>query len=426
MTKNERNNLFFAKEEDIDIDENIIALYSVKSSKFSTKIAAEQIALEESIGTWTDITTELDYVRRLAAKAFKFSDKNEGIIKIAYPLELFDPEIGGIPNLLSIVAGNLFGLAGLDRVKLLDVIFPQNYVKSFPGPQFGIEGIRKLVGTTSNRRPHVGTIIKPKVGLNPDDTAKVAYEAGSGGLDLIKDDETLTSQKFCPFEDRLGKVMEKLDLVKEETGKTVLYAVNISAIYNKLLELADFARDNGANCIMIDVLTAGFSAIQVLTQDSLKLPIHVHRTMHGALTEGLHGISMLVLAKLTRLVGGDQLHTGTAAGKMGLAKDIPEIQKINDYLRSDWYDLKPVFPVASGGVHPAIIPINVKHLGSDLVVQAGGGVHGHPNGPRAGAKAMVQAAEAAFQDIPLESYAKNHPELASALEKWKDKYAQKD
>ncbi|MHA1266001.1 MAG: RuBisCO large subunit C-terminal-like domain-containing protein [Candidatus Helarchaeota archaeon] len=426
MAFGNRGNLFFAEESDIDLDSNIIGTYLVSSSKFSTKFAAEQIAIEESIGTWTQITTEQDYVRRLAAKAFKFSNSKEGIIKIAYPLELFDPDIGGIPNLLSIVAGNLFGLAGLDRVKLLDIDLPKEYVQAFPGPQFGIDELRKIIGTVSQRRPHVGTIIKPKVGLSPSDTAKVAYEAASGGLDLIKDDETLTSQKFCPFEDRLVKVMEKLDLVKEETGKTVLYAVNVSGTNNKLLELADFAKDNGANCIMIDILTVGFGAVQVLTQNSLKLPIHIHRTMHGAFTEGQHGISMLVIAKLTRLVGGDQLHTGTAAGKMGLAKDLPEIQEINTFLRTPWHGLKPVFPVASGGLHPGIVHINVKYLGNELVVQAGGGIHGHPQGTRAGAKAMMQAAEAAFRNIPPERYAQDHPELALALETWKDRYAQKE
>ncbi|MHA1360737.1 MAG: RuBisCO large subunit C-terminal-like domain-containing protein [Candidatus Helarchaeota archaeon] len=426
MTSKERQNLFFAPESTIDPNENIIGIYQVKSSNFTTRVAAEQIAIEESIGTWTDITTEVEYVRRLAAKAFKYSDKTEGLVEIAYPLELFDPEIGGIPNLLSIVAGNLFGLSGIDRVKLVDIKLPKQYTQAYPGPQFGIEGIRKLVGTTANRRPHVGTIIKPKVGLTPKDTANVAYEAASGGLDLIKDDETLTSQKFCPFEERLVKVMEKLDIVREETGKTVLYATNISATNDKLLELADFAKDNGANCLMIDILTVGFGAVQVLTQHAIKLPIHIHRTMHGALTEGLHGISMMVLAKMTRLVGGDQLHTGTAAGKMGLAKDVPEIQQINEFLRGNWYGLKPVFPVASGGVHPGIVHINVEYLGTELVIQAGGGVHGHPKGTRMGARAMVQAAEAAFRGINPESYAKTHPELAIALEKWKDKYAKKN
>ena len=426
MTYENRELLFFAEEADIDINTNIIGTYFVKSSKFSTKLAAEQIAMEESIGTWTDITTETEYVQKLAAKAFSYSDKKEGIVKVAYPLELFDPEVGGIPNLLSIVAGNLFGLTGLDRVKLLDIDLPKDYVLSYPGPQFGIEGIRELVGTTENRRPHVGTIIKPKVGLTPKDTAAVAYEAASGGLDFIKDDETLTSQKFCPFEDRLVQVMEKLNLVKEETGKTVLYAVNISATNDKLLTLADFARSNGANCLMIDILTTGFGAVQILAQNDVKLPLHIHRTMHGALTEGKHGVSMMVLAKLTRLVGGDQLHTGTAAGKMGLADELPEIQRINNFLRAEWHGLKSILPVASGGIHPAIVPINVENLGSDLVIQAGGGVHGHPQGTRAGAMAMMQAAEAAFQNIPLETYAETHPELEAALKKWKDKYSKKN
>jgi len=426
VTNEDRESLFYANEADIDVETNIIGTYYIKSSKLSTKEAAEQIAMEESIGTWTDITTETEYVQRLAAKAFSYSDKKEGIVKVAFPLELFDPEIGGIPNLLSIMAGNLFGLTGLDRVKLLDIDLPKDYVQSYPGPQFGIEGIRKLVGTTKNRRPHVGTIIKPKVGLTPIDTAEVAYEAASGGLDLIKDDETLTSQKFCPFEERLVHVMEKLDLVKEETDKTVLYAVNISATNDKLLTLADFARSNGANCLMIDILTTGFGAVQILAQNEIKLPLHIHRTMHGALTEGKHGVSMMVLAKLTRLVGGDQLHTGTAAGKMGLAEELPEIQRINNFLRADWFGLKPILPVASGGIHPAIVPINVKNLGTDLVIQAGGGVHGHPQGTRAGAMAMVQAVEAAFQNISPEIYAKTHPELAAALNKWKDKYSKKD
>jgi ribulose-bisphosphate carboxylase large chain len=111
---------------------------------------------------------------------------------------------------------------------------------------------------------------------------------------------------------------------------------------------------------------------------------------------------------------------------MGLAEELPEIQRINNFLRADWFGLKPILPVASGGIHPAIVPINVKNLGTDLVIQAGGGVHGHPEGTRAGATAMVQAVEAAFQNISPEIYAKTHPELAAALNKWKDKYSKKD
>jgi len=52
------------------------------------------------------------------------------------------------------------------------------------------------------------------------------------------------------------------------------------------------------------------------------------------------------------------------------------------------------------------------------VLQIGGGVIGHPDGPRVGATAVRQALEAISKGIPLEEYAKTHKELARALEKW--------
>ncbi|MBD3228099.1 MAG: ribulose 1,5-bisphosphate carboxylase [Candidatus Lokiarchaeota archaeon] len=421
------DNIFLSTPEEIDPEEYVIAKYQVNSD-FTTRKAGQIIAAEESIGTWTKLKHDLDFLKaNLVAKVFEFSDKNQGIISIAFPVDLFDIEIGSIPNLLSIIAGNLFGLTEMRTIRLLDVNFPEAYIKYFPGPKFGIEGIRKLCGTTKSRRPHVGTIIKPKVGLDPDQTAEVAYRAAQGGLDLIKDDETLTSQKFCPFEERLVKVMENLDEYREDTGKNVLYAINISSDYDKMLELADFAVENGANCLMIDVLTSGYSSVKIIAEDkSIKLPIHIHRTMHGAITRSSrYGISMLTIAKIVRLVGGDQLHTGTAAGKMGESEDLPEIKQINKFLRSKWFNIKSTFPVASGGIHPGIVPRNIELLGKDIVIQAGGGVHGHPDGTTAGAKAMVQAVEAVMKNKSLRDYSRNHDELGVAIKKWEELYKNK-
>ncbi|MHA1694409.1 MAG: RuBisCO large subunit C-terminal-like domain-containing protein [Candidatus Helarchaeota archaeon] len=418
------DSIYFSNPEDIDPKDNIIAKYIVES-KLSLQKVGKIIAAEESIGTWAKLEHDIEFMREdLAGKAFEFSGTNSGMIAIAYPVDLFDIETGSIPNLLSIIAGNLFGLTELKKVRLVDVNFPEKYVRYFPGPKFGIEGIRKICGTQDSKRPHIGTIIKPKVGLNPKQTALIAYRAAKGGLDLIKDDETLTNQKFCPFEQRLTSVMEKLDTFKEESGKTVLYAVNISSDYDKLLDLADFAKDNGANCLMIDVLTCGFSAVKIIAEDeSIKLPIHIHRTMHGAITRARsYGISMLVIAKLVRLVGGDQLHSGTGAGKMGDVDELPEIQEIYKFLRSDWYNLKKTFPVASGGIHPGIVPRNIELLGKDIVIQAGGGVHGHPDGTEAGARAMVQAVSATIQGIKLNDYAKTHKELKIAIDLWGELY----
>jgi len=174
---------------------------------------------------------------------------------------------------------------------------------------------------------------------------------------------------------------------------------------------------------MVDVLTAGFPAVQVLAEDpSVDVPLHIHRAMHAAMTRNpRHGIHMAVIAKLVRLAGGDQLHTGTAAGKM--EKEAEEVRKINDFLRAEWHGLKTVFPVASGGIHPGIVEENLKALGFDIVINAGGGIHGHPMGVRAGATAMRQAIEAALEGVPVEEYAKTHVELRVALEKWGRKFS---
>jgi ribulose-bisphosphate carboxylase large chain len=424
----ENLNVFTATSDEIDPEKNVIATYYVEGRDISIDEAGVKIAAEESIGTWTQVSTATEWiVHNLSAKVFeyKLEEKNTGIIKIAYPNLLFDFETGGIPNILSIVAGNLFGSGSLQNVRLVDLILPKDAVSFFKGPKFGIEGVRKIVGTIDSRRPHLGTIIKPKVGLNPRETAKVAYEAAIGGVDFIKDDETLTNQKFCPLADRVSHVMEALDKVKSETGRTVLYSPDITTETYKILDLAQIALDNGANALMVDFIPCGFSAVRLLAEDpAIKVPIHVHRCMHAAMTRNAkHGITMMVLAKLVRLAGGDQLHTGTAAGKMGgKEKKVEELITTNNFLKRDFYSLKTTFPVASGGVHPTVVPINVLTLGKDIVIQAGGGIHGHPNGTRAGAIAMREAIDAAVKGIPLEEYAKNHKELDSAIRHWGVKF----
>ncbi len=387
--------------------------YYVESS-LPIERAARAIAAEQSTGTWTDISTkEKDVDERLGARVLGIDGSK---VKIEFPIDLF--EVDNIPQFLATVAGNLFGLGALKNIRLLDIKLPKSFVREFKGPRFGIEGVRKKVGTVSDGRAHIGTIIKPKVGLSPKETAEVAYNAGTGGCDLIKDDETLTDQAFCPMVERLEKVMERMDKIKEESGRTVLYAVNITVGAEEILERADLATEHGANMFMIDVLTAGFSALKTLREDkSVNLPIHVHRTMHGAITRNKkHGIAMLPLAVLVRLCGGDQLHTGTATGKM--ERDVEGVKEINDFLKSDWHGFKTVFPVASGGLHPGLVPYEINAFGKDVVLQAGGGIHGHPDGTIAGAKAMRQAVDAARKNIPLEKYALEHPELMRALEKW--------
>ena len=383
----------------------LIAKYHVESD-LPIRKAAAAIAAEQSTGTWTEVRGADN---PLAARVISAEGCN---VEIGFPEELFEP--GNIPQYLSVVAGNLFGLGAIKKVRLQDVIFPEGLLSAHKGPRYGIEDARKILGVYD--RPLVGTIVKPKVGLDPKGTAEVAAAAVRGGLDLVKDDETLTDQSFCPIIPRLEAVMSALDRVEKETGKKAFYAVNVTAGSDVILERAERAVEHGANMVMIDVLTAGFSALEQLSRN-LDVPVHVHRTMHGAFTrDRAHGISMTVISKLVRMTGGTNLHTGSYMGKM--AGETIENDLSSEALRGEWHNYKRVFPVASGGVYPAKVHGNLDGYGIDCIVQAGGGVHGHPDGTTAGARAMVQATDAWLKKIPLKEYAKDHKELETALEFW--------
>ena len=95
-----------------------------------------------------------------------------------------------------------------------------------------------------------------------------------------------------------------------------------------------------------------------------------------------------------------------------------ETKQTHENLSQKWYGLKPVFAVASGGVHPGIVDKIIEFMGKDVVIQAGGGIHGHPDGTVKGAMAMRQAVDATMKGISLKEYSKTHEELRKALEKW--------
>jgi ribulose-bisphosphate carboxylase large chain len=390
---------------------DVICSFHVETEGINMNEAVGGVAAESSIGTWTELTTAKAYVEKLAAHVFNIEGNTA---KIAYPMELF--EHGNMPNILSSVAGNVFGLRALKNLRLNDIDFPPELVKAFKGPKFGIEGIRKLLKVFE--RPLVGTIIKPKLGLKTVDHARVAYEAWVGGCDIVKDDENLSSQKFNAFEERLVKTLESRNKAEEETGERKVYMVNITAETEEMLRRADYVVKHGGEYVMVDVLTCGFSALQTLREKDLNLIIHAHRAGHAAFTKNpKHGISMRVIAKVARIIGVDQLHVGTVVGKMFETRE--EVAENCEALKMELNDLKQVLPVASGGLHPRLVPALVKFFGKDFAIQAGGGIHGHKNGTSAGAKAMRQAVDATLKEIPLGKYAKTHKELEIALQCWK-------
>jgi ribulose-bisphosphate carboxylase large chain len=402
--------------------DDLICLFRISPARdLSMKKAANTVALESSIGTWTEVPGK-KYVKKLKARVFSIKGDN---VKIAYPKELFESD--NVPNILSSIAGNIFGMKAVKAIRLEDVSFPKSILKNFPGPRYGIKGIRKMMEVKN--RPLVGTIIKPKLGLTTKDHAQSAYESWVGGCDFVKDDENLASQKFNVFEKRLAKTLEMADKAEAETGEKKAYLVNVTAETKEMIKRAQLAELQGSKYIMVDILTAGWAALQTLREADFKMALHAHRAMHAAFDRNpKHGISMMVIADFARLIGVDQIHIGTGIGKLeGKIENVEEVEEemeeenvkaTKKRLAQKWGKIKSTLAVSSGGLHPGHVPFLIKHLGKDLVLQAGGGIHGHPSGTRAGAAAMRQAVDAVMKKQSLKNYAKTHQELREALEFW--------
>jgi len=392
------------------------------------KEVAGRLASESSVGTWTTLATMKEHIRKLMAKAYIV--REDGLVKIAYPLELF--ELGSLPQLFSSVLGNVYGMRAIKRLKAIDIQFPEKYVKSFPGPNHGLYGVKKILGV--EKRPILATVPKPKVGLTTEEYADVTYEIAVGGMDLVKDDENLTSQNFNKFEKRLNAVLKSLEKAEAETGEKKGYLVNVTAPSEEMKRRIKLVADTWNKFIMVDVLCAGPAAVQLARElaGEYGLAIHAHRAFHGAIDRVPdHGVTFFLIAKLFRLAGVDHIHIGTNVGKMEAdLKMLRYTQRMitedefnpdpgdDEYMPQKWYGLKPVMPVASGGLHPGVLPQLLDFMGTDILIQVGGGVTGHPDGVIAGGKAVRQAIDAYLEDIPLDEYAKTHKELARALEKW--------
>ncbi len=402
---------------------DLICLFKVTPNKISIKDAANKVALESSIGTWDSVQGINDkLIKKLGAKVFSIKGN---YVKIAYPIEIF--ELGNMPSILSGIAGNIFGMKDVEKLRLEDIEFPEKIIKSFKGPKYGIEGVRKILNIKD--RPLVGTIVKPKLGLTPKEHAEYAYKAWKGGLDLVKSDENLTDQSFNRFKKRFLLTIKALEKVEKETGEKKIYVENVSAETNEMIRRAKFVQDNGGKCVMIDILSVGWGAFQTLRNENFNLIIHAHRAGHGMFTEDEnHGMSMKVVAQISRIIGADNLHIGAIFGKMkGKKEEIMHIKDEIEYnfipqtsknLSQKWYGVKPTFAVCSGGIHAGTLQKLVRHMGKDIIAQAGGGVGAHPLGIEAGAKSMRQAVDAIMKNISLEEYSKEHIELKLALGKW--------
>lgn len=406
-----------------------VVLYRYTPTKgMKTKEVLGRLASESSAGTWTTLARMPKMAQKLKAYAYSWNKKS---VKIAYPKELFEP--GSMPCFLAGPAGNIFGMKAVEALRFQDVNFSADFLKKFKGPTFGSTAIKKIF--KRKKGPITSVVPKPKLGFSSKEHAEyVGYNVWTGGMDCVKDDENLTNQSFNRFSTRVAQLAKYRDKAEKVTGDVKDAFINCTSPTLKEMEKrVKLVHDNGFRYFMLDLVIGGFTAVGTAVElaHDYKMAIHGHRAMHAMFTNNeAHGMSMLALSKLYRAIGVDQVHTGTVVGKlegdkkevmamkdMLLKQEVKEIPGLR--LAQKWGKIKPTLPVTSGGLHPGIIPAALDIYGTtNVVIQAGGGTLGHPDGAYAGAKAVTQSIQAYQEGIPLREYAKTHKELSVALKRW--------
>jgi 2,3-diketo-5-methylthiopentyl-1-phosphate enolase len=375
---------------------------------------AESIAVGMTVGSWTDLPLARQemlapYLGTVGSVTIT-SERNgllQGIISIQYPVGNITPDI---PSLLTTV----FGKLSMDgKIKLIDIDFPPSLLQQFPGPKFGIAGIRKILNI--HDRPLLMSIFKSCLGLPLRELEAQFAAQVEGGVDLVKDDEIFFVDDKAPLSTRLASYKR----IIEAAGRPVLYAANLTGPVHQLVDKAKYAIENGANCLLLNVLPYGFDILHRLAADpAITVPLMAHPAMAGAFySASEYGIaSPLLLGKLMRIAGADMILYPSPYGSVALERD--EALAIARHARESNNVHKSAFPVPSAGIHPGLVAKLYEDFGTDTIVNAGGGVHGHPGGAADGARAFRAAIDTVVQGLPLAEGAKNNQPLAIALEKW--------
>lgn len=170
--------------------------------------------------------------------------------------------------------------------------------------------------------------------------------------------------------------------------------------------------------LLFNVFAYGLDVLQGLREDDdISIPIMAHPAFSGAMTPSeFYGVgNPLLLGKLLRMAGADFSLFPSPYGSVALAKE--EALGIADELTKE-EPFKRTFPVPSAGIHPGLVPLLIHDFGIDSVINAGGGVHGHPDGAAGGGKAFRAAIDATLARRPLQVAVKENEPLQKAIALW--------
>ena len=361
-------------------DDNLLATYYLETDGDLASVACDMITLETT-GGWDGPGAPPELFAACTGEVVAVDETSPGCgtVQVAFPLINFNLEESAFASMwLSMVGGGTHALRSYRKSRLVDFTLPASALGYFPGPQFGMEGTRRLLDLPAGT-PVIGTIVKPTSGLTPDEVADLVYRMAAGGVRFIKDDEKMLSPAYCPLRERVEKVVAALRRAEDQTGQRVLYAPHITTGPHNLERFAATCLEAGANALMVNFFAAGFQSLEVLARN-FGVPIYAHCGGKEAFGRAPgQGVAPEVVAKFARLLGGDYFRTGVLGGYL-VGGTPEELHSLTRVLTEDLPGIRPMAPVLSGGLKPDNLAENLQAFGCDLLALAGTGLTRHPQG----------------------------------------------
>ncbi|WMI64870.1 ribulose-bisphosphate carboxylase large subunit family protein [Aestuariibaculum sp. YM273] len=411
--------------------ERIYATYLIETP-YEVEQAAAVLAGEQSSGTFVSVPGETDELKTRFAARVEHIEILDEVYKPSMPGDFIQGKVYkqakvvvswsvdnfgyNIPALISTLQGNLYELRQFTGLKLDDFELPNSYREHFRGPKFGMRGTKELAGV-SPKRPMIGTIIKPSVGLTPDYTAELVKTLAEAGIDFIKDDELLTSSGNSPFAERVEKVMRVINQHADKTGKKIMYAFNITGDCRTMQTNYETVVNAGGTCAMVSINSVGWSSTKQICNWG-GLSIHAHRNGWGMLNRHpFLGINFPAYDKIWRLAGVDQMHVNGIDNKFWESDD--SVVRSIKSCHKPFLNSEAVLPVVSSGQWggQAFETYNRTNT-TDLLYMAGGGIMAHPSGPAGGVRALRQAWKSAVNGMTLEQAAQEYKEFGESVLKF--------
>ena len=337
----------------------ILATYRITASESESRVRAEALAAEQSVEMPVNAIFDDRVLAGVVAR----------VESIQPHAGFFDVTLGIAASTTgdeaSQLANMLFGNCSLQpEVELIDVVFPDGYEKSFPGPRFGIEGIRALTGVQG--RALTCTALKPQ-GSTVEHLAKLARTFALAGIDVVKDDHGIANQAAHPFDQRVPAVQKAIDAANSETGGNTVYAPTFSGGARALAAQVTVARDHGVKMALVAPMLVGLPGFVELRSE-LAIPMMAHPAFAGASRIA----APVLLGTLFRMLGADATIFPNHGGRFSYSRET--CMAIARNARASWSAVKPSLPVPAGGMTVERVAEMVSGYGPDTMLLIGGGL----------------------------------------------------